>query len=326
VALRPIESHTLGAIYKAYEQSAQEDQFESIGLSISDLADKECERALWFAFRMAFELEAKDGKKARLLDTAKLDQSRLIGDLYRAGIQVAETGSRVTALGGHLRGRPQGNATNVPEAPKAVHVILCSTKNEKAFKQIAVGVTSRKDGSVSKGVQEQSPSLYARAQIFMHLLKIERCLFVLENRGTSELHVERLKYDAAHGLQLMAKAERVITSNRAPAKISEDPAKYPCIMCPASSVCHGQAFGRNNCRTCIHSTPQIDDANQAARWHCARFDKLLTVEDQKAGCPAHLYLPDLVPGEQIDAGDDWVAYRMADGSTWRDGVTAEAAK
>lgn len=324
VALPRVESHTLGAIYKVYADAAQEDQFESIGLSIGDLTEKDCERAAWLLFRWASEPEAKDGKKARLLDTAKLDQSRLIGDLYRAGIQVSETGKRVTALGGHLRGRPQGNAVGVPEAPKAAHVILCTTKNEKAFKQIAVGVTSRKDGSVSRGVQEQSPSLYAKAQIFMHLQNIERCLFVLENRGTSELHVERLKYDATLAMQLMARAERIISANRAPAKISEDATKYPCVFCPPQSVCHGQAFGRNNCRTCIHSTPQINTGTEAI-WFCERFSKELSVEDQKAGCPAHLYLPDLVPGEQIDAGDDWVSYKMADGSTWRDGV-AETVK
>jgi len=28
----------------------------------------------------------------------------------------------------------------------------------------------------------------------------------------------------------------------------------------------------------------------------------------------------LVHGEQLDAGDDYVDYRMADGTEWRDGV------
>jgi hypothetical protein len=42
---------------------------------------------------------------------------------------------------------------------------------------------------------------------------------------------------------------------------------------------------------------------------------------QQAGCAMHLYIPDLVPGEQIDAGEDWVSYRLRDGAEWRDGMT-----
>ena len=48
----------------------------------------------------------------------------------------------------------------------------------------------------------------------------------------------------------------------------------------------------------------------------------LARREQEAGCAAHLYIPDLVPGEQVDAGEDWVSYRLPDGSAWRDGVAA----
>ena len=40
--------------------------------------------------------------------------------------------------------------------------------------------------------------------------------------------------------------------------------------------------------------------------------------DQRAGCDQHLYVPDLVPGEQIDAGTDWVSYQFPDGGVWCD--------
>lgn len=326
VALRPVESHTLGAIYKAYE--AEHQHYDSIGLAIGSMGE-ECERRLWLGFRWAHEPEALDGKKIRLFDTGNREEVRLLDDLIRAGIKVTqgEDGGqiKVRALGGHLRGKLDGEATGVPEAPKVEHVVECKTANDKTFKQIAAGVTSRKDGSVSKGVKEQKPSHYAQVQIYMHLRGKRRCLYLLVSKNTDEIYVERIEYDAAHALALMAKAERVISASRAPSRISDDPAKYPCVMCPAASVCHGQAFGRNNCRTCIHSTPHIN-AGWEAIWICERFSKELSVEDQKAGCPAHLYLPELVPGEQIDAGDDWVGYRMADGSTWRDGVAAEAVK
>ena len=52
---------------------------------------------------------------------------------------------------------------------------------------------------------------------------------------------------------------------------------------------------------------------------CERWDRALSSGEQRRGCPFHLFIPDLVPGVPIDAGDDWVAYRLADGSTWIDG-------
>jgi hypothetical protein len=41
----------------------------------------------------------------------------------------------------------------------------------------------------------------------------------------------------------------------------------------------------------------------------------------------HLFLPALVPGEQIDADPEaeTVTYRLSDGTTWIDGAVGEAA-
>jgi hypothetical protein len=53
---------------------------------------------------------------------------------------------------------------------------------------------------------------------------------------------------------------------------------------------------------------------------------MLTALEQRAACNRHLFIPDLVPGEVIDACDDVVTYRMADGSTWvNDARKTEAA-
>ena len=46
---------------------------------------------------------------------------------------------------------------------------------------------------------------------------------------------------------------------------------------------------------------------------------MLSPEEQRRGCPQHLFIPDLVPGTPIDAGEDWVEYRLPDGSIWVNG-------
>ena len=77
-------------------------------------------------------------------------------------------------------------------------------------------------------------------------------------------------------------------------------------------VCHGKQAAEINCRTCLHATP-IDGG-----WQCARHNKSLSEVDQRTACERHLYLPALIPGEQADAGEDWVEYVFPDGAHWRD--------
>jgi hypothetical protein len=48
----------------------------------------------------------------------------------------------------------------------------------------------------------------------------------------------------------------------------------------------------------------------------------MSVDEQHEGCEAHIFLPSLVNGEQIDACSEgtWVDYKMPDGSVWRNEV------
>ena len=54
-------------------------------------------------------------------------------------------------------------------------------------------------------------------------------------------------------------------------------------------------------------------------------EKTLSLDEQKAACADHRYIPDLVPGVQVDAGEggSWISYAMHDGVTWTDGRDAK---
>ena len=73
-----------------------------------------------------------------------------------------------------------------------------------------------------------------------------------------------------------------------------------------------------NCRTCLHSTPV------EGGWHCARHDRMRDFGQQLNGCRDHLFIPDLVAGDVVDAADDFVVYRMKDGSSWLNDARGEA--
>jgi CRISPR/Cas system-associated exonuclease Cas4 (RecB family) len=329
--LPPVQSQTVAAIYAARE--AENKHWDSIGLPIGELGS-DCDAALWFTFRLASEPETLTGQKLRLFETGHIEEARLIADLRRINersptdierlgdaardvVDVMdidpETGRqfKVYLIGGHVRGKLDGMATGIPEAPKKRHVIECKSHNDKSFKLL-----------VKSGVKLSKPGHYRQCLIYMHRTGIDRCLYLAVNKNTDEVYSERLRYDPVEALTLISRLERVIRSNRLPPKISEDQTKWPCTLCKHNEVCSGQVFGRNHCRTCLHSSPCIDEGSDDARWHCSRFGKDLSVEEQRSGCPAHLYLPDVVPGEQTDAGDDWVSYVLRDGQVWRDGVPA----
>ena len=126
--------------------------------------------------------------------------------------------------------------------------------------------------------------------------------------------------DLTLATRLLEKAGRIIFAQHPPARISEDPAWFECRFCDHHAVCHDGGGAAVTCRSCLHSTP-IEGG-----WHCARHDRMLAPAEQRVACTRHLFIPDLVPGEVIDAGDDVVTYRMADGSTWaNDARTTEAA-
>lgn len=310
VALPQAISPTVAAVDAAVEERAERD-FDKVvrGSSIGHA----CERHLWYRFRWAHDPQSFNGRMLRLFDTGHVEEARMVAWLRLAGVTVEdvdpETGEQweVVAVDGHFKGHTDGKVMGIVEAPTVQHLLECKTHNTKSFEQLK-----------RHGVAVSKPEHVAQMQGYMHLTGLTRAFYLAKHKDTDELYAERLHYDAAQASALMAKAERIKAAQAAPARVSDDPAYYLCraFNCPSYGVCHGVDFALRNCRTCLHSSPI-----SGGKWHCARHEMELSEKDQKASCPSHLYLPSLVPGQQIDADEraETVTYRMHDGSEWIDG-------
>ena len=149
-------------------------------------------------------------------------------------------------------------------------------------------------------------------QIYMHLIGMNRAIYLAVCKNTDALYIERLEADREEAERLLAKAKRIIEAPRPLAKLSEDPQFFECRMCSHHAVCQSGHDAVRNCRTCLHSTPV------EGGWHCSRHGTLLDGVRQREGCPVHLLIPDLVPGTVTDSGEDFVAYRLRDGTAWID--------
>ncbi len=301
--LPAITSLTREAIFAGYEADASDGFRSHLGAS---LIGKACERALWYDFRWTTKARF-EGRVLRLFETGNREEERLVRNLRRTGATVLEvdpeTGRqyRVQAHGGHFGGSLDGVAIHLLEAPKAWHVLEFKTHSNKSFTDL-----------VAKKVRESKPQHFAQMQIYMHLMGMNRAMYLAVNKDTDDLYVQRVEADVAYTEQLLEKARRIIFAPTPLPRISEEPSWYQCRLCDHADVCHGTRAAEVNCRTCLHSSPG------EGGWHCDRHQKPLSEVDQRTGCEQHLYLPPLVPAAQVDAGEDWVDYEFPDGLRWRD--------
>ena len=290
---------TIEAIYRAYEQ-AREPERSHLGAS---LIGRECERALWYSFRWATDVK-HPGRVLRLFERGQREEDVFNANLRAIGIEVQELDPRTgkqwnfKAIGGHFGLSLDGIALGILEAPKTWHSLEYKTSSNKLFEKLK-----------SEGIEKAKPEHYAQIQIGLHLSGLTRCFYLVVNKDTDELYSERVRYDKAIGEAILAKAERIISAQEPPPRLSERPDWWQCRFCDHKATCHEQAIPEVNCRTCLHSTPETD---VDARWSCARFRCDLPVDVQRAGsqCPSHRFIPALLPWKAIDASetDNWIQY------------------
>lgn len=300
---------TVRAIYAAYEAAAE--YWDSLGISVG-AANDPCDRSLFYTLRWATAPEKFTGRQLRLFETGNREEARLTEDLERIGVEVYGDQDRIRLAGGHIRGKRDGAAMGVPEAPKTEHLLEFKSTNAKGMKEIQ-----------KHGCEKAKPLHYGQCQLGMHYFGNTRALYLVACKDSDTLYAERIKYDPEFCMRLIARIERIIATDQPPLGISRKPDHPGCMFCAHRGVCHDGAWPRVTCRSCLHSTPIIDGQN--ADWTCARFTKPLSFDEQKEACPAHLHIPGMVPGEMISADQEAesVTYRLRNGEIWVDGAAGE---
>lgn len=300
--LPPRPSATRAAIFKAYEKASEPRYSKRLGVSI--LGEK-CERKLWLGFRWAFPPTHFEGRILRLFETGQLEEERIIKNLESIGCTVDAVDSEgnqwvFTDESGHLVAKIDGAILGVLEAPKAWHLGEFKTANAKNFAKI-----------VKQGCEKAQPRHFTQCQLGMKFAGLSRAVYIVRNKDNDDLYIERINYDPAFALKAEARGLSVVKAERAPKKISNSAEGWDCKYCDYKEACHGQAMPSDpNCRNCIHST-----AIDGGQWRCEEFNQVLSHHECIAGCPAHLFHPDLIPYPQIDAGTEFISYKQLDGKT-----------
>lgn len=298
---------TLRRVQQKLEEAG--DKWESVGVPAGDIG-LECDRQIWLSFRRASVPEEITWRKKRIFERGEIEEERLLDLLRLADCEVWGQQDKVRAVSGHLRGKIDGRVLGLLEAPKTEHIVECKSAKDEVFRKV-----------YKDGVKVGKPEHYATFQFYMYGLGIDRVYYMMSNKNDENLHFERVRYDHDFALRQVARIERIVNMPEPPSRLCTKRDDFRGSFCRQAEVCWGEIRPRVHCRSCLHATPLMDGD---AGWDCARWSKPLSLVEQDAGCPAHLFVPAMLAGyEQVDVNPDeeTITYRRADGTLWIDGAT-----
>lgn len=291
-------------------------------LGMSSIGDS-CARKLWYGFRWVSEVEFNAASLKRFADghageDVQAERLRLLSFIHldthtKDGGQFGATDHN-----GHFKGHSDGFIQGIMEAPKTQHV--WEHKQTAIDRLKALEKLIERDEK--KALEEWHGIYYAQAVMYMFYFKMTRHYMTVASPGGRESISLRTNENKRRAESLKNRALTIITSRLPMVKVSTSPAYFECKMCDHYSLCHGDGLPQMNCRTCCHSTPELD--GYAGRWTCALYQCDISEDQQRVGCPSHVVIPQLIAehAEAIDADCDpvkWVEYKTKDGRVLRNG-------
>lgn len=228
-----------------------------------------CPRFLWYQFRWAYQ-DRYSKRLARLFARGHREEPILDQLLRDIGYEVdSEAAQEEMVTGfGHIKGHCDGKVKGVIEAPKTTHLLEYKTASDAKFKQY------KKANDLSKS----NPVYYAQTQLYMHFLKLTRCLWICVNKNDDDIHIERIRYNKAEAMDLIRKGEHILLSAEPPRQPFVR-TYYECKWCSAKEVCwNGQPMQRN-CRTCRHV-----ELEHEGKWACGLNGGTIPLDFQRKGC------------------------------------------
>lgn len=252
----------------------QDEPRSHLGIS---LIGAECARQTWYSFRWV-KHKLFTGRMLRLFQDGHREEAHFINMLRDIGIKISEvdptTGKQwlISKLGGHYGGSCDSKG-NIPFLPQGLPILLeFKTHNGKSFA-----------GLIDKGLKIDKPQHYAQMCGYGKEMGLKYGLYCGKNKNDSDYHFELVDLDWNYATELERKANDIISAERPPNKIAENPAFYKCKICDYRGVCHEGVAVDINCRSCQHAKP-IEDAE----WHCGLYNGTIPKDFIKTGCPQHV--------------------------------------
>jgi len=249
----------------------------------------DCSRFLWYTFRWCFKEEfngsndeekhSNAGRMQRLWNRGHREEDRYVEFLKGIGAQVwtvdPQTGKqfKMSSVHGHYGGSMDGVIV-LPQLYNITEPMLGEFKTNNTGKNF--------NDLLEGGVNATKPQHYIQMSCYGQKYNLRYCAYFNTNKNDDDLYIEIVKLNFNLATQMEAKAEKIITSQTPPPKLSENPTYWKCVYCPAKLVCHQNKKPESNCRACIHASPSIN-----AEWHCNHWKALIPRDVVPVGCPQY---------------------------------------
>lgn len=265
----------------AYD-SSHHDRFRShMGVSSSG---RECARELWYSWRWAAPI-AIGGRVLRLFNRGHLEEARFVAMLRLIGCnvwQAEEEGKqfRVSMFGGHYGSAIDGVVQGIPEMPDVPLLAEFKTHNEKSFNKLS-GINSKgEQKDPPEGVKKSKIEHYVQMVQYMKYFELDFGLYGAVHKDSDRLYFEIIPRDDECADHFIDRSKRIILTQDAPPKISDNANFWKCNYCDKKRVCHFDETPDFNCRTCEASQARLDGT-----WYCRTHEIILDKERQLSGCP-----------------------------------------
>ena len=252
----------------------------------ASLIGRECKRYLWYVFRWCLH-EKTTGRQQRLFNRGHREEARYIEWLEGIGFKVwfenrdegpNEKGEfpqyRISDVMGHFGGSLDGIAV-LPERYGIAEPVLLE------FKTNGTGAGFNK--LADDGMPIAKPEHFAQTSTYGKKYNFRYCVYLNINKNDDSLHVEVVKLNHSLGEQMIMKAEQIILSQTAPARLSDNPTFHKCGYCHMKEVCHKGAVPERNCRSCKHAHPV-----ENAEWFCDVHNGVIPKEFIPQACPSYI--------------------------------------
>lgn len=313
---------TLAALDALHTQASSHDAPRRyLGAS---LIGQECARRIWFSFRWALP-RSFPATSYRAIQDGHRGEAQMAGWLRTVpGIELWTTDPDdpqrpigFVACSGHFRGHLDGIISGLYQAPQTPHVWEHKVCNEIKWNKLVKLIQQHGEKAA---LALWDAVYYAQAQVYMHQMDLTRHYLTVGTPGNRQLVSCRTEYRAQAAKVLLKKAEQIITADRPPLKISDNPTWYQCKLCDYHALCHGPALPAVNCRTCAHSTARLDESRP---WTCEQ--RQAAIDGDQAGCDHHAFHPDLLANTaepvNADPKTGTITFRRkSDGATWDNGL------
>ncbi len=246
-----IENPMATAMYEAASRYRKEQPERSyLGMSI---AGDPCARKIWYQFR-GYTPKSIDGRAQMIFSLGSAVESEVLKWLRGAGYNIRGQQEEFSLLKGFVRGHCDGIIEGVKGArPHILEIKSASSTRFKMFK--------------TAGIPATSPTYAAQLQLYMGCSGYERGVWVVMNKDTCELYIERAHFDKQTYLNLQKRCAAIIGSDNPPEEAFQE-GDRECTMCPYEGHCWHAPYVQETptCGTCIFC--RFNDLTP----HCDAFD------------------------------------------------------